>query len=80
MDDNPADVINELLQGYEKELSRLQQQQRLLEDAPTTFGELASRVHAEVERRIAADRRAEPRATPDRRVNTVTPSELSPKP
>ena len=66
MDDN-EDVINDLLRVSEKELRRSDQQQRLLEDAPTTFGTLASRVNAEIERRKNADRRAVARGTPERR-------------
>jgi hypothetical protein len=77
--DEDADVVNELLVGYEKELSRLQQQQRLLEDAPATFGELASRLHAEVERRRNAERRTEPRATPDRRANAAREPDSPPE-
>ena len=69
--DDSGDVINDLLRGYEKELSRLEQQQRLLEDAPSTFGALASRVLAEIERRKAADRRHTARAdSADRRVSS----------
>jgi hypothetical protein len=79
MDDDSNDAINKLLQGYEKKFGRLQQQQRLVEDGPTAFGELASRVHAVVERRIAADRRATTRGTPDRRAKATEPADSSPK-
>jgi hypothetical protein len=69
--DDSEDVINDLLRGYEQELIRLEREQRLLQDAPTTFGQLASRVHAEIERRKAADRRTNERETPDRRARTT---------
>jgi hypothetical protein len=70
MDDN-EDVINDLLRVSEKELRRSDQQQRLLEDAPTTFGTLASRVRAEIERRKNDDRRTVSRATPERRTRKI---------
>jgi hypothetical protein len=67
MDDEAPDVINHLLRDYEKALDSLKKEHRLVQDAPTTFAELAARVKAEVDRRSGVDRRADPRATADRR-------------
>jgi hypothetical protein len=75
MDDTGEDAINDLLRGYEQELIRLEKQKRLLQDAPTTFGAFASRVKAEIERRVRADRRAVSRGTADRRAAAV-PNEV----
>ena len=67
MDDEAPDVINHLLRDYEKTLDSLKKEHRLVQDAPTTFAELAASVKAEVDRRSGVDRRVDPRATADRR-------------
>lgn len=67
MDDQSVDPITSLLHDYEKALERLKRQQTLTEQAPTTFGELASRVDAEIERRGGVERRAGVRRTTERR-------------
>jgi hypothetical protein len=68
-DDSESDVVNHLLRDYEKTLDDLKRENRLEKDARFAFAELAAKVKAEVDRRTGADRRATPRAVPDRRVN-----------
>jgi hypothetical protein len=72
MDDEAPDVITHLLRDYEKSLDALKKEDRLVQEAPTKFAELAAKVKAEVERRTGMDRRAGPRPTPDRRGRTET--------
>ena len=78
MDDEPPDTITHLLRDYEKTLDDLKREDRLEEEAPTAFAELAAKVKAEVERRSGAERRAQPRRTGDRRVrNEMLPSDTA---
>ena len=63
VDDGESDTINRLLRAYEKTLDGLKRDDRLQEQASTTFAELAAKVKAEVDRRRGIDRRAEARAT-----------------
>ena len=76
-DDKESDAITHLLRDYEKTLDDLKREDRLEQEAPTTFAELAAKVKAEVERRTAEQTGdAQPRAT-ERRVDRreLQPSE-----
>jgi len=78
VDDGESDAINHLLRDYEKTLDGLKRDDRLQEQASTTFAELAAKVKAEVDRRRGVDRRAEVRATERRAVRTQhEPSETA---
>jgi hypothetical protein len=69
-DDGESDPINHLLRNYEKTLDVLKREDRLQEQASTTFAELAAKVKAEVDRRSGIDRRAHARASERRAVRT----------
>ena len=70
--DRESDAINHLLRDYEKTFDDLKRENRLETEARFAFAELAAKVKAEVDRRTGADRRATPRAVPDRRVHNQT--------
>lgn len=80
MDEQSPDPITRLLRDYEKALERLKRQRTLTEHAPTTFGELASRVEAEIERRSGVDRRAGVRGTTERRESHRSDESPTPRP
>ena len=84
MDDQSPDPITSLLHAYEKALNRLKRQRTLTENAPATFGELASRVEAEIERRIGVERRAgrrgSGRGTTERRGRQRSNEPATPRP
>ncbi len=78
MEDEPPDTITHLLRDYEKTFDDLKRKDRLEREASTTFAELAAKVKAEIDRRTGIDRRAEPRATGDRRIkNEIQPSDTA---
>jgi hypothetical protein len=57
--------LDKLLKEFEGQLADLQKDGSLATEAPRVFREFA----AEVDRRTGQDRRARPRAAPDRRQN-----------
>ena len=54
MDDQ--DEINSMLRAYEKTLRKLKDTDRLSDEAPQTFGALAAKIRAVIERRLKKDR------------------------
>lgn len=55
MDDQ--DEINSMLRAYEKTLRKLKDNDRLSDEAPQTFGALAAKIRAVIDRRLKKDRR-----------------------
>lgn len=80
MDDHTPDAITSLLLAYEKVLKRLKRRRTLTANASTTFAELASRVDAEIDRRSGVERRADLRATLDRRERRPSTEPAVPRP
>jgi hypothetical protein len=63
-----ADEVTTVLLECEATLRALHNQHRLTAGALKSFSELAARLRGELDRRQRADRRANPRTSPDRRV------------
>jgi len=66
-----------MLRDCEQKIEQLEEENRHLRQASSTFGQLAERLTSTLdrERRIAAsDRRHRPRHYPDRRQRTIEPS------
>ncbi len=79
-DHSSPDPITCLLGAYEKALKRLKRDRTLIERAPKTFGELAARVEAEIERRSGVDRRAVVRGPIERRATLQSDEPPAPRP
>jgi hypothetical protein len=54
------DEINAMLVAYEKTLQQLKATDRLSDEGAQTFGDLAAKLRAVIERRVTADRRGVP--------------------
>jgi hypothetical protein len=52
------DEIMAMLVAYEETLRQLKDSDRLSDEAPQTFGDLAAKIRAVIERRVTADRHA----------------------
>jgi len=50
------DEINSMLRAYEETLSKLKANDRLSDEASKTFGALAAKIRAVIDRRIKGDR------------------------
>jgi hypothetical protein len=64
MDDQ--DEVNSMLRAYEKALRKLKDSDRLSDEAPQTFGALAAKIRAVIDRRLKKDRREVARDEGDR--------------
>jgi hypothetical protein len=64
MDDQ--DEITSMLRAYEKTLKKLKATDRLSDEAAQTFGALAAKIRAVIDRRLKPDRRVVPRDPSDR--------------
>lgn len=62
------DEVTTVLLECEETLRTLHQQRRLTAGALKSFSELAARLRGEMDRRQGRDRRANPRTTPERRL------------
>ena len=60
---------DDVLRRYQDEIRTLREENELLHRSARAFGALAERLHVSLqeERRLGADRRSQPRVTPDRR-------------